>query len=215
MLDYQRFFKTEPGQTLLTWLDERTQHHNVFPPKPLWFQAFERAPLDDLKVVLLGQDPYHQPGQAHGLAFSVPVGITPPPSLKNILKALHHDLGCAMPAHGDLTGWAKQGVLLLNTLLTVEEGRPLAHANRGWEAYTNDLLTQLAHASTPMVVMLWGQQAGAYAALFKGTKHLILTAPHPSPLSAYRGFLTCRHFSQANAFLKAHGRTPIDFCKTL
>lgn len=215
MLDYQRFFRTDQGLMLLHWLEERAQQVEIYPPKKDWFKAFEMTPLDDIKVVLLGQDPYHQPGQAHGLAFSVPKGITPPPSLKNIFKALKYDVGCDAPAHGDLSGWARQGVLLLNTILTVEQGKPLAHQQRGWEAYTKDVLTQLVAYPKPLVILLWGNPAKQYQTLFSNTQHLVLTTVHPSPLSAYRGFFDCHHFSQANTFLVAQGRTPIDFCKTL
>ena len=186
----------------------------IFPPRGARLAALELTPLDAVKVVILGQDPYHGPGQAHGLSFSVRPGVRVPPSLLNIYKELEADLGIPRPAHGNLENWARQGVLLLNASLTVEEGRAGSHAGQGWEPITDAVVAAVARKAEPCVFLLWGNHARKKALAVPGlthSHHLVLTAPHPSPLSAHAGFLGCRHFSQANAFLTEHGRGPIDW----
>ena len=186
----------------------------VFPPRGQRLAALELTPLDKVKVVILGQDPYHGAGQAHGLAFSVPTGVRTPPSLVNIYKELESDLGLPVARHGNLEQWARQGVLLLNNALTVEEGRAGSHQMLGWEAITDAVVAAVAERDEPVVFMLWGSHARKKAARVPGLgdgRHLVLTAPHPSPLSAHTGFFGCRHFSKANAFLEAAGRGAIDW----
>ncbi len=186
----------------------------IYPPRGQRLAALALTPLDAVKVVILGQDPYHGAGQAHGLAFSVPKGVRVPPSLANIYKELETDLGLPRPPYGDLSHWARQGVLLLNNALTVEDGRPGSHQNIGWEAITDAAVAAVAARPEPSVFMLWGSHAQKKAERITGLRHShhhILTAPHPSPLSAHRGFMGCRHFSQANAFLEAQGRGPVDW----
>lgn len=186
----------------------------IYPPRGARLRALELTPLDAVKVVILGQDPYHGPGQAHGLAFSVPPGIKVPPSLVNIYKELRSDLELEPPRDGNLEHWARQGVLLLNNALTVEEGRAGSHQQLGWEAITDAAVAAVAAKQEPCVFMLWGNHARKKAARVSGLgagPHLVLTAPHPSPLSAHSGFFGCRHFSQANAFLRRHGRGAIDW----
>lgn len=186
----------------------------IYPPRGQRLAALALTPLDAVRVVIIGQDPYHNPGQAHGLAFSVPDGVRPPPSLANIYKELHADIGLPIPAHGNLTRWAQQGVLLLNNALTVRENQPGSHQKIGWEPITDALLAAAAARSAPCVFMLWGSHAQKKAARVAGLAdagHLILEATHPSPLSAYKGFLGCRHFSRANRFLTEQGRGAIDW----
>jgi uracil-DNA glycosylase len=186
----------------------------IYPPRGSRLRALELTPLDQVKVVILGQDPYHGAGQAHGLAFSVPQGVRVPPSLANIYKELASDLGLSAPSHGNLENWARQGVLLLNNALTVEEGRAGSHQKLGWEAITDAAVAAVAAREEPSVFMLWGNHARNKAMRVPGLtagRHLVLTAPHPSPLSAHAGFLGCRHFSQANAFLEATQRGAIDW----
>ena len=184
----------------------------IYPPTTDIFNAFKYTPISILKVILIGQDPYHQPGQAHGLCFSVAPGITPPPSLKNIYKALAYDLKLPIPNHGCLTTWAKQGVLLLNTVLTVEHGQAHSHSKLGWTQFTDHIIATVnAQVHQPIIYLLWGNHAIKKYNLIQNPLHKALTAPHPSPLSAHRGFLTCRHFSQANAWLASHSVTPIDW----
>jgi uracil-DNA glycosylase len=186
----------------------------VFPPRGERLAALELTPLDAVKVVILGQDPYHGAGQAHGLSFSVRPGVKVPPSLLNIYKEIEADLGLPRPAHGNLEKWARQGVLLLNAALTVEEGRAGSHAGQGWEAITDAVVAAVAKKAEPCVFLLWGNHAKKKALAVPGLTHgphLVLTAPHPSPLSAHAGFFGCRHFSKANAFLEAHGRGAIDW----
>lgn len=193
---------------------EEARGTRVFPPAVDRFRALELTALSDVRVVILGQDPYHRPGQAHGLSFSVRPGVKPPPSLANIYRELVDDCGIAPPSHGFLEHWATQGVLLLNTVLTVAEGRAAAHRGRGWEPFTDAIIHAVAARPIPTVFMLWGSHAQAKAALIQAAgagRHLILTAPHPSPLSAYKGWFGSRHFSKANAFLEAHGRGAIDW----
>ena len=186
----------------------------IYPPPGTRLRALELTPLDAVKVVILGQDPYHGAGQAHGLAFSVQPGVRTPPSLVNIFKELKADLGLPVPAHGNLENWARQGVLLLNNALTVEEALPGSHQKRGWEEITDAVVAAVAARQTPCVFLLWGSHAQKKAARLAGLSdgpHLVLKAPHPSPLSAHAGFLGCRHFSQANAFLEAQGRGAVDW----
>ncbi|MGN3974513.1 uracil-DNA glycosylase [Tsuneonella sp. SYSU-LHT278] len=187
----------------------------IYPPRGSRLRAFALTPLDATRVVILGQDPYHGPGQAMGLSFSVPRGERPPPSLANIYKELESDLGIARPDHGDLTKWAAQGVLLLNSCLTVEAGNAGSHAGRGWEAVTDAAVAAVAARDEPTVFLLWGSHAQAKAAridsLREGGRHLVIRSPHPSPLSAHRGFFGSRPFSRANAFLRSHGRGEVDW----
>ena len=186
----------------------------IYPPRGTRLAALALTPLDAVKVVILGQDPYHGAGQAHGLSFSVAKGVRIPPSLANIYKELRDDCGIEPAAHGDLSHWARQGVLLLNTSLTVEQGQAGSHRQIGWQAITGAVLAAVAAKPEPCVFMLWGNHARQVADQVPGLKtspHLLLTAPHPSPFSAYTGFLGCRHFSQANAFLERHGRGGIDW----
>lgn len=187
----------------------------IYPPRGQRLAALDLTPLDKVKVVILGQDPYHGAGQAHGLCFSVQPGVRTPPSLVNIYKELKADLGLPIPAHGNLENWARQGVLLLNNSLTVEDGKAGSHAKLGWEAITDAAVAAVAAKQEPCVFLLWGSHARNKAMRVPGlgpdSHHLILTAPHPSPLSAHSGFLGCRHFSQANAFLEAKGRGAIDW----
>jgi uracil-DNA glycosylase len=184
---------------------------NIYPEKNALFHALSLCSFENVKVVIVGQDPYHRQGQAHGLAFSVQEGINLPPSLKNILKEMSDDLGCTIPTHGDLSFWAKQGVLLLNASLTVEEGRPNAHADWGWHPFTDHIIHLLNAHDEPIVFLLWGSFAQKKSSLINNPKHCILKAPHPSPLSAYRGFFGSKPFSQANAFLIKYGRKPIQW----
>lgn len=185
--------------------------HTVFPPKSDIFNAFHYTPLEDVKVVILGQDPYHGPGQAHGLCFSVREGIQIPPSLENIYKELSDELGCFVPNNGYLEKWARQGVFMLNAVLTVRAHTPQSHQGMGWETFTDSAIRILNEQNRPIVFMLWGASAIKKQALLSNPKHLILTAPHPSPLSAYRGFFGCGHFAAANKFLKENNLTEIDW----
>lgn len=193
---------------------EEAAGKTIHPPRERLFAALELTPLDSVRVVILGQDPYHGPGQAHGLSFSVRPGVKVPPSLANIYKELERDLGIARAPHGNLEKWARQGVLLLNAALSVEAGRAGSHANQGWEAITDAVVAAVASKREPCVFMLWGRHAQAKALAVPGLSHgphLVLTAPHPSPLSAHSGFIGCGHFSRANAFLAANGRGTIDW----
>nr|WP_261294066.1 uracil-DNA glycosylase [Sphingomonas hylomeconis] len=190
---------------------EQAAGKRIFPAPADRFRAFDLTPLDRVRVVILGQDPYHGAGQAHGLCFSVQPGVRPPPSLVNIYKELQADLGIARAAHGFLDHWAEQGVLLLNTVLTVEEGQAASHRKRGWEPFTDAVIRLVSAKAEPVVFLLWGAHAQQKAALIDATRHLVLMAAHPSPLSARTGFFGSRPFSQANAFLAAHGRGTIDW----
>jgi uracil-DNA glycosylase len=181
----------------------------IYPPGPLIFNALDSTPFDDVKVVILGQDPYHGPGQAHGLCFSVQEGVALPPSLLNIFREIRDDLGRAPPAGGNLQAWAEQGVLLLNAVLTVERGQAGAHQGKGWERFTDRVVQELNAGREGLVFMLWGSQAMKKGARIDRDRHLVLSAPHPSPLSAHRGFFGCRHFSKANTWLAQHGQEPI------
>ncbi|UZK65578.1 uracil-DNA glycosylase [Sphingomonas sp. M1-B02] len=198
---------------------EQAAGKRIFPAEANWLRALELTPLDRVRVVILGQDPYHGEGQAHGLCFSVQPGTRTPPSLVNIYKELERDLGIPRAPHGFLEAWARQGVLLLNSVLTVESGKPASHQGRGWERFTDAVIAQVNARPEPMVFLLWGSHAQKKAANVdstqQGGRHLLLKAPHPSPLSAYTGFHGCGHFSQANAFLDAHGRGTIDWALPL
>lgn len=184
----------------------------IYPPFDLIFNAFCQTPFEDVKVVIVGQDPYHGPGQAHGLSFSVPKGVPTPPSLQNIYKEIRDDLGIEPAKHGCLIEWAKQGVFLLNATLTVRANEPKSHYGKGWELFTDRVIQLLGARKDPLVFMLWGKSAyEKYQHCTHGGHHLALTSPHPSPLSAHSGFLGCRHFSKANEFLKKAGKTPINW----
>ena len=183
----------------------------IFPPGPQIFNALDSTPFDRVKVVILGQDPYHGPGQAHGLCFSVRPGVPAPPSLINIFREIESDLGVAPPPGGNLQGWASQGVLLLNTVLTVEQGEAGSHQGKGWEQFTDRIVNEIDAHREHIVFMLWGSHALKKGATIDRTRHLVLTAPHPSPLSAHRGFFGCRHFTRANAYLQQHSVSPIDW----
>lgn len=203
-------FETPWFGSLRDQLVEERKHYTVYPPGPLLFNALNLCPLDKTRVVILGQDPYHNPGQAHGLSFSVPRGIDPPPSLQNIFKELHTDLGLTPPSHGNLEDWARQGVLLLNTSLSVRAGQAASHFPLGWERFTDAVISRLSQKREHLVFLLWGSPARKKKALVAPSRgHLVLEAAHPSPLSAYRGFFGCRHFSQANNFLVDHGQEPV------
>ena len=190
---------------------EKDQKKIIFPHSSNWFHALETTPLDEVKVVILGQDPYHQPGQAHGLCFSVQPGVKVPPSLGNIYKELETDLGIAIPDHGYLENWAKQGVLLLNAVLTVEDSNANAHQGKGWEQFTDKIISTVNEQCDHVVFMLWGSYAQKKGKMIDDQKHLVLKAPHPSPLSAYRGFFGCKHFSQANSYLVDKGKDIVDW----
>lgn len=183
----------------------------VFPRPKLLFAALDAAPFDSVRVVILGQDPYHGPGQAHGLCFSVPPGVPTPPSLLNIFAELRRDLGLPPPEHGCLEAWARQGVLLLNAVLSVESGRPGSHAGRGWESFTDSIVVALNEEREGLVFMLWGSHAQKKGQIIDRQRHDVLTAPHPSPLSAHRGFIGCGHFSAANRYLRGRGQAEIDW----
>lgn len=191
---------------------EKAHGAQVFPKSSDVFNAFQHTPLDRVKVVLLGQDPYHGPGQAHGLSFSVQKGVGIPPSLRNMYKELTTDIpGFQIPAHGDLTSWADQGVLLLNATLTVRAHQAGSHQGKGWETFTNHVITELSARKSGLIFLLWGKFAQNKAQLIDAGKHNLLKAAHPSPLSAHNGFFGCRHFSRTNEILLAEGRTPIDW----
>lgn len=192
-------------------LQERAAGHTVFPPGKLIFNAFDTTPFDEVKVVIIGQDPYHGPGQAHGLSFSVPQGVPIPPSLRNIYKEIHGDLGHPMPGHGNLTHWAEQGVLLLNAILTVRAHQAASHHGAGWEKFTDAAIHRLNRDRDGLVFLLWGAYAKKKGEMIDRGRHLILTAPHPSPLSAHSGWFGSKHFSQANAYLSGQGKSPIDW----
>ena len=196
---------------LRQFLIEEYRHHVVYPDMHNIFNALKYTSFTDTKVVILGQDPYHGPGQAHGLCFSVQKGVEPPPSLQNIFKELMQDVGIARPPHGELTCWARQGVLLLNTVLTVREHEPNSHKGKGWETLTDRIISELNNKETPVVFLLWGANARSKKSLITNPLHVKLETVHPSPLSAYNGFFGCRHFSKANAILEASGQTAIDW----
>jgi uracil-DNA glycosylase len=197
---------------LREWLKGEYQSSDTHPSMHDLFNAFHYTPYGDVKVVLLGQDPYHGLNQAEGLSFSVKKGIKIPPSLRNMYKELRDDIGCSIPDHGSLVKWAEQGVLLLNTVLTVEEGKAHSHRGKGWEEFTDKVIGLLNEREMPMVFLLWGKPAQSKRSLIDESRHKIITAPHPSPLSAHRGFFGSRPYSQANQFLKEQGMNEIDWC---
>jgi len=197
---------------LKTFLEnERKSGQVIYPPGPLIFKALDETPFDQVKVIILGQDPYHNPGQAEGLSFSVPKGQKLPPSLQNIFKELKTDLGIETPTHGNLLKWAKQGVLLLNATLTVRENQPGSHQKKGWEDFTDSIIRELSFRKTGLIFILWGKYAQAKTTLIDTTKHYILQAPHPSPFSVDRGFYGCKHFSKTNELLLEQGLSPVDW----
>jgi len=205
------YFETESFHKLHSFVMEERRSQTAFPPEGRVFSAFRLTPPEKVKVVILGQDPYHGIGQAHGLAFSVQEGVKPPPSLKNIFKELNFDLGIDIPQSGCLEKWAEQGVLLLNTVMTVRQSSAGSHRRKGWEEFTDFAIKIVAEKLSPSVFMLWGADAQKKEDLIDGKKNLILKAAHPSPFSAHRGFLGCRHFSKANEFLKQQGVEEIDW----
>lgn len=214
--EWQQLFSREHSQPyfqqLLTFLTAREEAGAaIFPPKKEWFNAFVQTPFAAVKVVVLGQDPYHGAGQAHGLSFSVPEGVPLPPSLRNIYKELTADLDTTTPSTGDLTHWAQQGVLLLNAVLTVEEKQPGSHAKQGWETFTDNVIAHLAREKSGVVFVLWGAYAQKKAKHIDLSQHKVITAPHPSPLSAHRGFFGTRPFSQINTYLAEQGEKVIDW----
>ena len=204
-------FKKPYYRKLYETVKQEYTTHTVFPPSQDIFNAFALTPLSEVKVLILGQDPYHEPGQAHGLSFSVKPGIEIPPSLVNIYKELHDDLGCYIPNNGYLEKWARQGVMLLNTVLTVRNHQANSHKGIGWEEFTDAAIRVLNNQDRPIVYMLWGRPAQTKTDMLDNRKQLVLTAPHPSPLSAYKGFFGCRHFSKANEYLKNNGLAQIDW----
>jgi uracil-DNA glycosylase len=206
------YLQQQPMQALGKFLrDEKSAGKRIYPPGPQIFAALDATPFDDVKVVILGQDPYHGPGQAHGLCFSVSPGVDVPPSLVNIFKEIERDLGHARPDHGYLMPWAKQGVLLLNAVMTVAAGQAGAHQGKGWEGFTDHIVETLNRERDGLVFMLWGSYAQAKGRIIDSRKHCVLRAPHPSPLSAHRGFLGCGHFSAANRWLAGRHLTPINW----
>jgi uracil-DNA glycosylase len=205
-------FNQDYMQDLRDFLLTRKKHHAlIYPPGGQIFNALNTTPFEDVRVVILGQDPYHGPGQAHGLCFSVLPGVRIPPSLANIYREIEADLGISKPQHGYLQSWAEQGVLLLNSVLTVERGQAGSHQGKGWEQFTDSVVQLLNNKREGLVFMLWGSYAMKKGAVIDRQKHLVLNAPHPSPLSAHRGFLGCRHFSSANKYLQQHQRSPVDW----
>lgn len=204
-------FNKEYYQNLRKFVVNEYNTKTIYPKADDVLNCLRYTSYKDTKVVILGQDPYHNPHQAHGLSFSVLKPVVPPPSLKNIYKELQTDLGCSIPDHGELTKWAKQGVLLLNAVLTVQENKPGSHANKGWEIFTDHIIELLNQKETPVVFLLWGNYAKQKEKLITNPKHLVLKAAHPSPFSAYNGFFNCHHFSKTNEFLIQNHLTPIDW----
>ncbi len=204
-------FKKPYYADLYKFVKEEYSNEIVYPPSDDIFNAMHLTPLNEVKVLILGQDPYHNQGQAHGLCFSVQPDVAIPPSLKNIYKELQADLGCAIPNNGYLVKWAKQGILMLNTVLTVRAHKPLSHQGKGWEQFTDAIIEAVNAQDRPIVYMLWGKPAQRKASMLNNPKHLVLKAAHPSPLSASHGFFGCKHFSQANQFLEENGMQPIDW----
>lgn len=212
LLAVQSEFKKPYYKELFQFVKEEYSRAVIYPPSEDIFNALHLTPLHEVKVLILGQDPYHNDNQAHGLSFSVPLSQKEiPPSLQNIYQELHDDLGCEIPNNGYLEKWARQGVLLLNTVLTVRAHQANSHKGHGWEQFTDAIIQAVNAQERPIVYLLWGKPAQSKIPMLTNPKHLILQAPHPSPLSAYRGFFGCRHFSRANAFLEANGERPIDW----
>ena len=207
----QNEYKQEYYQSLFNFVKSEYREHTVYPPHDKIMNALELTPYDNVKCVILGQDPYHGPNQAMGLSFSVPEGVTIPPSLRNIYLELQNEFGYEPPNHGDLTAWAEDGVLLLNSVLTVRAKSPASHQNKGWEIYTDAVIRAVNNKPTPVVFLLWGNFARSKRALITNPNHLILEAPHPSPFSANRGFFGCNHFKQCNDFLQKQGLVPINW----
>lgn len=207
----QEQFDSQYFQELKQFLLTERKSHQVFPPGNRIFAAFDAVPFHKVKVVIIGQDPYHGPGQANGFCFSVNRGVTVPPSLKNIYKELHSDLNIAVPAHGDLSPWTEQGVLLLNAVLTVRARQPQSHQGRGWETFTDYAIKQLSEQRKNIVFLLWGRSAQNKIQLIDTNRHFVLKAAHPSPYSANKGFFGCRHFSKANTLLQQSGQNPVDW----
>lgn len=204
-------FDKQSFHELKEFLVDEKANHLVYPPGGLIFNAFKLTPFDEVRVVILGQDPYHGPGQAHGLCFSVPQGVIPPPSLVNIFKEIERDLGVPVPRTGNLEKWARQGVLLLNATLTVRANQPGSHQRHGWEQFTDAVIQKLSAGRVGLVFLLWGKFAGEKESLIDTQRHYVLKAAHPSPFSAYNGFFGCRHFSKTNEILKKHGLEEIDW----
>ncbi len=204
-------FKKPYMAELRSFLQEEKKKHTIYPPGALMFHAFNRTPFEKVRVVILGQDPYHGPNQAHGLSFSVPDGVPPPPSLVNIFQEIETDLGLPIPTHGNLTYWAEQGVLLLNAVLSVRARQANSHANRGWESFTDRAIEAINEGREGVVFALWGKYAREKAGRVDRKKHLVLTAAHPSPFSADKGFFGCRHFSKINQYFVERGEAPIDW----
>ena len=204
-------FTNDSYKKLRIFLKEEYSSRTIYPGMYDIFNALKYTPYSSVKVVIIGQDPYHGPNQAHGLSFSVKQGVPPPPSLQNIFKEINTDLGLPVPNHGCLENWAKQGVLLLNAVLTVRAGQANSHKGQGWELLTDSIIKHLNERDTPMVFLLWGANAGAKSSLITNPSHLVLKCAHPSPLSAYNGFFGCRHFSKANKYLSACGLKEIDW----
>ena len=207
-----KFMETETMKQLSEFLDaERAKGNQIYPPQESIFTAFDLTPFDAVKAVIIGQDPYHGPGQAHGLSFSVPHGVKIPPSLRNIFKELVTDIGCPTPVHGNLESWAHQGVLLLNNCLTVEDGKAGSHHGKGWESFTDTAISQLAEIREHLVFILWGRKAAEKCHAIDTSRHMVLTSAHPSPLSAHNGFFGSCPFSRTNSYLEAHGHTAINW----
>jgi uracil-DNA glycosylase len=204
-------FQSAYFQALTDFLREEKKNHTIYPAGPQIFSAFDHTPFNKVKVVILGQDPYHGPGQAHGLCFSVPDGIHHPPSLMNIFKEIKSDLGIPVPVNGNLTNWARQGVLLVNAILTVRANTPASHQNKGWEKFTDAVIRNLSEKRKNIIFLLWGNYAQAKETLIDSSRHTILKSAHPSPLSASRGFFGCRHFSRTNQILEELGLSGIDW----
>ena len=207
----QNEFEKEYFINLTNFVKKEFNLYTVYPPGRLIFNAFDKCPFENTKVVILGQDPYHGPGQAHGLCFSVKNGVAFPPSLKNIYKEIHNDLGTSLPDSGNLERWAEQGVLLLNATLTVRAGQAGSHQNKGWELFTDEVVRLLAEEKDHIVFILWGSYAQKKGETIDRSKHFVLESPHPSPLSASRGFFGNKHFSKANAYLMEHGMEPVEW----
>lgn len=215
VMEWELFLKQEEAQgyyqDLMKFLDQEYETKTIFPPREDLFSVFQYCPYEEVKVVILGQDPYHKVNQAHGLAFSVRKGVKVPPSLRNIYKEAQSDIGIELPSHGYLVDWAKQGVFMMNAIMSVQEGKAGSHRKKGWETFSDHVILKLNEHEQPLVFVLWGNWAQEKKKLITNDKHLILCAPHPSPLSAYQGFFGSRPFSKINEFLKSHDREMIDW----